>query len=86
MEPDVFRPDDEYCAYCHAVAAGPCAECGALCCGDCVEVVLRFTSQRAVCKPCLAASAPAPAAWRRKTAVAAIIAAILALFVLLGRK
>jgi hypothetical protein len=54
MQPDIFQPDDDYCAYCHAIAAGPCAECGALCCGNCVEVVLRFTSQRAVCKPCLA--------------------------------
>lgn len=55
MQPQEFQPDDEYCVYCHAVAAGLCADCGALCCGDCVEVVLRFTSQRAVCKPCLAA-------------------------------
>ena len=60
MQPDVFRPDDDYCAYCHALAAGPCAECGAICCGDCVEVVLRFTSRRAVCKPCLAAGDQRP--------------------------
>jgi hypothetical protein len=85
MEPQTFQPDDEYCAYCHAVAAGPCAECGALCCGDCVEVVLRFTSQRAVCKPCLAAS-PRRAGggvWRWLIAGALIAAAALALLILL---
>jgi hypothetical protein len=49
-----FTPDDEYCVYCHARAAGPCAECGALCCGDCVEVVLQLSIPRAVCQTCLA--------------------------------
>jgi hypothetical protein len=48
-----FTPDDEYCVYCHARAAGPCAECGALCCGDCVEVVLQLSIPRAVCQTCL---------------------------------
>jgi hypothetical protein len=60
VEAQPFVPDADYCAYCHAPAAGPCAECGALCCGDCVEVVLRFTSQRAVCKPCIAAHGTSP--------------------------
>jgi hypothetical protein len=51
LEP--FAPDDDYCVYCHAPAAGPCAECGALCCGDCVDVVLRLSVPRAVCRDCL---------------------------------
>ena len=54
VEAQPFVPDADYCAYCHAPAAGPCADCGALCCANCVEIVLRFTSRRAVCKPCLA--------------------------------
>ena len=54
MEAQPFIPDEDYCAYCHALAAGPCADCGALCCGDCVEIVLRLSTSRAVCKPCLA--------------------------------
>lgn len=50
-----FTPDDDYCVYCHAVAAGACAACGALCCGDCVELVMGLTTQRAVCRSCIAA-------------------------------
>jgi hypothetical protein len=72
MEAQPFTPDTDYCAYCHAPAAGPCAECGALCCGDCVEVVLRFTSQRAVCKPCLSAEPPHSARTRRWIAAGAV--------------
>lgn len=56
LEP--FTPDDDYCVYCHAPAAGPCAECGALCCGDCVEVVLRLSRPRAICRDCLAEEPP----------------------------
>lgn len=51
LEP--FQPDDSYCVYCHAVAAGVCATCGALCCADCVELELGWTQQRAVCRDCL---------------------------------
>jgi hypothetical protein len=47
-----FTPDEIYCVYCHAVAAGPCAICGALCCADCVELVMGLTAQRAVCRSC----------------------------------
>lgn len=50
---DPINPDDEYCVYCHAPAAGMCAECGALCCGDCVELVMGWTTQRAVCDSCI---------------------------------
>jgi hypothetical protein len=52
-----FTPDDDYCVYCHAPAAGPCAECGALCCGDCVEIVLQLSIPRAVCQTCFGARA-----------------------------
>lgn len=51
LEP--FQPDDDYCVYCHAVAAGLCATCGALCCPDCVELEMGWTTQRAVCHACL---------------------------------
>jgi hypothetical protein len=66
MQAQPFIPDDDYCAYCHAPAAGPCAECGALCCGDCVELVMQLTSERAVCVSCIAKRRPrgAPRAWR----------------------
>ena len=53
-----FTPDDAYCVYCHAVAAGPCAECAALCCGDCVEVVVQLATPRAICRACLAERPP----------------------------
>jgi hypothetical protein len=76
-----FIPDADYCVYCHAPAAGPCADCAALCCGDCVEVVMRFTSRRAVCRSCLAA-APAPRrrwwAWLARLLAVAVAVALLA--------
>ncbi len=58
LEP--FSPDDDYCVYCHAPAAGMCAECGALCCGECVELVMGWTTQRAICDSC-ARTSDAPA-------------------------
>lgn len=76
-----FTPDADYCVYCHAPAAGMCADCGALCCGDCVDVVLRLTSQRAVCHPC---RATAPPRRRWPWAVAAALAAAVALLVAVG--
>lgn len=54
---DPFTPDDDYCVYCHAPAAGLCAGCGALCCADCVELVMGWTTQRAVCGSCAEAAA-----------------------------
>jgi hypothetical protein len=60
-----FTPDDEYCVYCHARAAGPCAECGALCCGDCVEVVLQLSIPRAVCRSCVGARPRRRSLWQR---------------------
>ena len=84
MQPQTFRPDDEYCVYCHAVAAGPCADCGALCCVDCVDVVLRFTSRRAVCKPCLRAE-PSGGPSRRRWMIAGLLIAGAVLVLLLLR-
>jgi len=74
MEAQPFVPDDEYCAYCHAPAAGACADCGALCCGDCAEVVMRLTSPRAVCRPCARAQA-SRGMWRWAVAVVVAVAA-----------
>ncbi len=53
MSLETFTPDDDYCVYCHAIAAGMCAECGAICCAECVELVMGWTTQRAVCTSCL---------------------------------
>lgn len=50
---DPFIPDDEYCVYCNAPADGMCADCGALCCGDCADLVMGWTTQRAVCDSCM---------------------------------
>lgn len=80
MQPDPFVPDADYCVYCHAPAAGPCADCAALCCGDCVEIVMRFTSRRAVCRSCLAAVPATPRrAMGRWAALLAALVAIAAL-------
>jgi hypothetical protein len=81
MEAEPFTPDDVYCVYCHAPAAGTCAECGALCCGDCVEVVLRLTTPRAICKSCLAAEPErrTPRVWRWVAGAAAIAAGVVAM-------
>lgn len=69
-----FSPDDVYCVYCHAPAAGPCAVCQALCCGDCVELVMGLTVRRAVCRSCLARGArPADAAVWWWFAIAAVL-------------
>lgn len=77
MQEQSFTPDADYCVYCHAPAAGLCADCGALCCADCVELVLRFTSRRAVCTSCLAAEAP-PTPHRWPWAVGIALAGVLA--------
>ena len=83
MEAQPFIPDADYCAYCHAPAAGPCADCGALCCADCVEVVLRMTTRRAVCKPCLAAGRDSRSAIRVWLWVAAGVAMLAGAYVVL---
>ena len=76
MQEQSFTPDADYCVYCHAPAAGLCADCGALCCADCVEIVMRFTSRRAVCTTCLEAEpAAAPRRWPWLVGAAAIVLA-----------
>ena len=47
-----FQPDNEYCVYCHAVAAGPCATCHAMVCGDCCEITGGAVKKVAVCVRC----------------------------------
>lgn len=66
VQTQTFTPDDLYCVYCHAPAAGLCAACGALCCGDCVELAMGLTVERAVCKSCLEKGSPAPGAVGRR--------------------
>ena len=83
-----FSPDDAYCVYCHAPAAGPCAVCKALCCGDCVELVMGLTVRRAVCRSCLERGAhPADAAaWRWFIGAAALLVVIGALVLAVLRR
>jgi hypothetical protein len=80
-----ITPDDVYCVYCHAPAAGSCAVCRALCCGDCVELVMGLTTRRAVCRSCLARGAyPADAAawrWFVRLGIALVIVVLVALLV-----
>jgi len=78
-----FSPDDLYCVYCHAPAAGPCAACGALCCGDCVELIMGLIARRAVCRTCLA-QGYRPAGARVLLRIGAPVLAVLALLLLLA--
>jgi hypothetical protein len=83
LEP--FTPDEDYCVYCHAPAAGMCGECGAVCCADCTELVMGWTTQQAVCLPCLRAR-PGPAPRRPRPALlVGVIAAALAAAYLIAR-
>jgi len=79
---DPFQPDQDYCVYCHAPAAGMCARCGALCCGDCVELVMGWTTQRAICSNCAADEPATPrqaAPWLLALIVAAGVGLVLML-------
>lgn len=73
-----FTPDDSYCVYCHAVAAGVCAACGALCCGDCVELVMGLTTQRAVCRSCIDAGRTSGDVGLRRWVIGALVAFVAA--------
>ncbi len=73
---DPFTPDEDYCVYCHAPAAGMCAECGALCCVDCVELVMGWTTQRATCHSCLERTEP-PAAGHGSRRLAIVVAVVM---------
>jgi hypothetical protein len=54
-QPTGFTPDDVYCVYCHAPAAGTCASCQALICGDCAELTGGAVQKAAVCASCFEA-------------------------------
>jgi len=84
LEP--FAPDDDYCVYCHAPAAGMCAECRALCCPDCTELVMGWTTRQAVCSSCVR-SRPAGEKPRRRASpwIAGLVAAALAAAYLIAR-
>ena len=89
MQPTPFAPDEVYCVYCHAPAAGLCATCGALCCADCVELVPGIITPRAVCRSCVREDRP-PAGgstFRRGMGWAAGLAVLVALlaYCLYGR-
>jgi hypothetical protein len=81
-----ITPDDVYCVYCYAPAAGSCAVCRALCCGDCVELVMGLTTCRAVCRSCLARGArPADAAaWRWVVRLGIVLLGLVGIVVLLA--
>ena len=81
LEP--FTPDDDYCVYCHAPAAGMCAGCGTLCCADCVELTMGWTTQRAVCSQS-AAAVPSPRAASRALPWLAGLVTLAAAFYLLS--
>ena len=52
MSTTPFTPDDIYCVYCHAPAAGPCATCSALICSDCGELTGGSVKKVVVCHKC----------------------------------
>jgi len=78
---DPFQPDQDYGVYCHAPAAGMCAGCGALCCPDCVELVMGWTTQRAVCRSC-AEQGEQPRNPSRRWPIALLLLALVALLFL----
>ena len=54
-----FRPDHDYCVYCHRPAAGRCAVCHALVCADCSVLKEGLIRPIALCEKC-AERAPRP--------------------------
>lgn len=70
-----FEPDDLYCVYCHARAAGACGGCGAICCADCVELRLGVSRSAAICQHCLDNGWTSP--WTRWTPRLAVVGAAL---------
>jgi hypothetical protein len=80
-----LQPDQDYCVYCHAPAAGRCGTCHALICADCAELAPGLSRPLALCKKC--ATRP-PAAGLRLLGwlvVPALVLAVLVLLVLLIR-
>lgn len=80
-----FRPDQDYCVYCHKPAAGRCAVCHALVCADCCELQDGLIRPLALCEKC-AENRPRPKRvllmWLLATAV--FLAVLLAVFLLLS--
>lgn len=80
-----FRPDQDYCVYCHKPAAGKCAVCHALVCADCSVLRDGLIRPLALCKEC-AANRPRPKlvllVWLLAAAV--LLVALLAVFLLLS--
>lgn len=74
-----FRPDQDYCVYCHRPAAGRCAVCHALVCADCSELKEGLIRPIALCEKC-AEQAPRP----RRVLLMWLLAAIVFLAVLLA--
>ncbi len=46
------EPDNLYCVYCHAPAAGACATCKAIVCSDCAKLKRGAVKIIAICKSC----------------------------------
>jgi hypothetical protein len=80
-----FRPDHDYCVYCHRPAAGRCAVCHALVCADCSVLKKGLIRPLALCKKC-AESSPRPGRvllmWLLAAAV--FLAVLVAAFLLLS--
>jgi hypothetical protein len=74
-----FRPDHDYCVYCHRPAAGRCAVCHALVCADCSVLKEGLIRPIALCEKC-AEHAPRP----RRVLLMWLLAAAVFLVVLVG--
>jgi len=80
-----FRPDEDYCVYCHRPAAGRCAVCHALVCADCSVLKEGLSRPMALCEKC-AEQAPRPGRVLLMWLLAAmtLLGALLAAFLLLS--
>jgi hypothetical protein len=80
-----FRPDHDYCVYCHRPAAGRCAVCHALVCADCSVLEDGLIRPLALCKKC-AGNSPRPGRVLLMWLLAAMVflAVLLAAFLLLS--
>lgn len=74
-----FRPDHDYCVYCHSPAAGRCAVCHALVCADCSVLKEGLIRPLALCEKC-AENSPRP----RRVLLMWLLAAMVFLAVLLA--
>jgi hypothetical protein len=74
----LFRPDQDYCVYCHKPAAGRCAVCHALVCADCSVLQDGLIRPLALCVRC-AENRPRP----KRALLMWLLAAVVFLGVLL---